>query len=166
VWPRSCSAAARGRASCSCRTARRPRPAVLVNTPFQGVWYVPGGQNFLAAYLRDAGADYPWAADTGRASLPLSLEDVLTRAQDASVWLNVPVRTKAELLAMDRRLGLFAAFRSGQVYSHAARQSPGGGYDYFETGTVEPDVILADLVSILRPGFAPGRALVYYRKVE
>jgi iron complex transport system substrate-binding protein len=146
--------------------ATSARPRVLVNTPFQGVWYVPGGQNFLVAYLRDAGADYPWAADTGRASLALSLEDVLTRAQDASVWLNVPVRTRAEVLAMDRRLGLFAAFRNGQLYSHAARLSPGGGYDYFETGTVEPDVILAELVSILRPGFAPGRELVYYRKVE
>ena len=146
--------------------ATSARFKVLVNTPFQGTWWVPGGRNYLAAFLRDAGAEYPWAADTGRASLSLSLEDVLSRAQDAPVWLNVPVSTRADLVAMDRRLALFTAYRSGQVYTHAARMSPGGGYDYFETGLVEPDVILADLVSILRPGFAPDRALVYYRKVE
>ncbi len=142
------------------------RPTVLVNTPFQGIWYVPGGHNFLTALLEDAGGAYPWAADTGRASLALSLEDVLTQAQHAAVWFNVPVKTRAALLAMDRRLGLFDAAGSGAVYTHAARQSPGGGYDYFETGLAEPDVLLADLVSILHPGLVPGHRLVYYRKLE
>ncbi|MFN7209826.1 MAG: ABC transporter substrate-binding protein, partial [Aggregatilineales bacterium] len=37
------------------------RPSVLINTPFQGTWFMPGGKSFAARFLLDAGASYAWA---------------------------------------------------------------------------------------------------------
>ena len=145
--------------------AAAPKPVVLFNAPLQGVWYVPGGRSFLATLVADAGGAYPWGADTARASLPLSFEQVLTQAQGADVWLHVQAPTREALAAQDARLRLFAPFAAGRVYSHDARQSAGGGYDFFETGTVEPDVVLADLVALLHPALVPGHRLTYYRRL-
>ena len=41
---------------------------------------------------------------------------------------------------------------SGRVFNNTRRMQPGGGNDYFESGTVRPDVVLADLFSIFHPG--------------
>ena len=145
--------------------ATSPQPTVLFNAPYRGVWYVPGGRSFLAALGADAGGAYPWGADTARTSLPLSFEQVLAKAQGTDVWLHVQAPTRAALAGQDARLRLFRPFGTGRVYSHDARVSPGGGYDYFETGAVEPDVVLADLVALLHPALLPGHRLTYYRRV-
>lgn len=142
------------------------RPTVLLNSPYRGVWYVPGGRSFAARQLADAGAAYLWADDTTAATLPLSLEPVLARAQHADLWLAPGAwRSLADGRAQEPRVALFDAFRRGNVYNFDARLSDGGGFDIYETGVVEPDVVLADLVSILHPALLPGHRRVYFRQV-
>lgn len=142
------------------------RPTVLLNSPYEGVWYVPGARSFAARQLADAGGAYVWASDTSATTLPLSLEAVLARAQRAEVWLAPGAwRSLADGAAQEPRVALFEAFRRGAVYNFDARMSPGGGFDVYETGVVEPEVVLADLVSILHPELLPGHERVYYRKL-
>jgi iron complex transport system substrate-binding protein len=138
------------------------QPTVFANTPYSGTWYMPGGESYLATLLRDAGADYLWADDTTTGSIALSFEEVLDTANDADYWVNVFATTKADVLAGDERLGQFAAFKSGQVYTSSARMNANGGSDYYEGGYANPDVILSDLVKIFHPDLLPDYTLYFY----
>lgn len=141
-----------------------PRPTVLLNAPYAGTWFVPGGRSFASAFLRDAGAESAWADDTLSAARPLSFEQILARAGTAAFWLHPGTWTRLADGARDEpRVRLFESFRAGRVWNNDARKSTGGGFDFHETGVAEPDVILADLVSIFHPALVPGHRRVYYR---
>ncbi len=144
-----------------------PKPTVLANTDFEGTWWVPGGRSYVAAYFRDAGANYVWSDDPTAGGAPMSLEAVLARAADADYWLHPGSATSLEeLLAMDGRYDLFRAFAEGRVYNNDARTNEHGGNDYWEKAAVEPDVVLADLVWIFHPDLAPDHEPVYYRRLQ
>lgn len=150
------------------RTAQKasPKPSALLSSPYRGTWFVPGGRTFAARQLADAGMAYVWDADTSRANLPLSLEAVLARAQHADLWLAPGAwRSLADGAAQEPRLALFDAYRRGTVYNYDARLSPGGGFDVFETGVVQPDAVLADLIAIAHPALLPNHRLVYFRRL-
>jgi len=144
------------------------RPTVFTGLNLDGTWYMPGGQSYAAAYLRDAAANFLWADNTETGSLPLSIEAVLERAADADIWLNgrQSWMSRADILAEDPRYNNFRALRTGQVYNNNARLNAAGGNDYWESGLVNPDVILADLVKIFHPDLLPQHQLVYYRKID
>ncbi len=143
------------------------KPTVFTGTPYQGVWNVPGGQSFGAAFLRDAGAAYLWADDPSAGSLFLSFEAVFEKAQAADFWLNLGfVSTLADLQAMDPRYADFAAFQNGNVWNYDAKVSPNGGNDYFESAVAHPELVLADLIKIFHPDLLPDHELVYYRQVK
>ncbi len=143
------------------------RPSVLIGTPFEGTWYVPGGGSFAATYLYDAGATYPWADDGSTGSLSLAFEAVFERAGDADLWLNLGyVSDLKGLLAQDARFSEFKAYQDGAVWNNDARTSAAGGNDYYETAAADPDVVLADLIKILHPDLLPDHTLVYYRQLQ
>jgi len=41
-----------------------------------------------------------------------------------------------------------------------------GGNDYWETGSLRPDLVLADLIKILHPDLLPEHELVFRRRLE
>ena len=142
------------------------RPNVLINAPFDGTWYIPGGASFAAQFIRDAGATYPWADDTSAGSLPLSIEVVLEKAQNTEFWLNPSGYTSLdEMQKADPRFAEFAPFKAGKVFNYTARII-GGGNDYFETGAAKPSLILADLIAILHPDVLPGHKLYFYQQLK
>ncbi|MCC7494142.1 MAG: ABC transporter substrate-binding protein [Fimbriimonadaceae bacterium] len=150
------------------RTAQvRRRPLVLCGSAFSGTWYIPGGGNWSAVYLADAGARYAWADNPSTEALQLGFEAVLARAAAADWWLHPAAEptTLARLLAQDSRLERFAAVRAGRVANNSRRMRAGGGNAYHEQGVVEPQVILADLVRLLHPELLPQHRLVYYEPV-
>ena len=63
------------------------RPTVLTELKIGPVWYVPGGDSFMAHLYRDAGAGYPWSDDTSTGSLALSVENVLEKGVNADMWV-------------------------------------------------------------------------------
>ncbi len=143
------------------------RPSVLINTPFQGTWFMPGGKSFAARFLLDAGASYAWADDESTGSLPLSFEEVFAKASDAEFWVNVGFfGSLKDLEAADARFAEFAAFKNGKVFNNDKRTNANFGNDYFESGVIRPQVILADLIKIFHPDLLPDHELVYYRQLE
>jgi iron complex transport system substrate-binding protein len=52
------------------------------------------------------------------------------------------------------------------VFNNNLRSVPGGGNDYWESGVMHPDLVLADLVKILHPEISQGKEFYYYRKIE
>ena len=62
---------------------------------------------------------------------------------------------------MDARFARLPAFGRGAVWGTRLRATKEGANDYFESGVMRPDLVLADLVRIFHPELAPlvGRAL-------
>jgi iron complex transport system substrate-binding protein len=149
--------------------ARRaePKPTVLVNAPYQGVWWLPGGDTFAARFVEDAGAEYILAEDETDQTHMLDIEAVYERAGEADVWINTGMwNSLDEALAEDERFAEFAAFDEGRVFNNNARQTEAGGNDYWESGITHPHIVLADLVKIFHPELVPDHELVYYRRLK
>lgn len=143
------------------------RPTVFASTPFDGTWYMAGGQSFAAQFLADAGATYLWADDESTGSLFLDFETVFDKASDADYWLNIGFFGTLEDLALaDPRYEEFSAYQNGNVYNNDARTTANGGNDYFESAVIYPNLVLADLVKIFHPELVPDHQFVYYRIVE
>jgi iron complex transport system substrate-binding protein len=151
------------------QTGRRTRdkPHVIIGMPFKGTWYMPAGESYMAEFLRDAGAGYHWYDSKGVGSLALSFESAAPEALTAPFWLNVgDVDTKKEITDKDIRYGSFLAFRTGNLYNNNRQTNDQGSNDYWESGAVYPQVVLADMISILHPGLLPGHQLVYYKQLQ
>jgi len=142
------------------------RPRVLTGAPFQGQWWVARGGSFIAHYIRDAGGDYLWASIPGVSSVPMDIESVYERALSADVWINTGSWKRAdESLAADSRFGIIPALEKGRMYNNNKRLNRWGGNDYWESGMLHPEVVLADLIAILHPDLLPDHELFYYRRL-
>ena len=73
---------------------------------------MPGGKSYMAGLLADAGADYHYANDTTKGSLPLNFEVALNNFRHADIWIGSSANSIAELLNIDERHGLFDAARN------------------------------------------------------
>ncbi|MDX1992468.1 MAG: ABC transporter substrate-binding protein [bacterium] len=150
------------------------KPLVLWDayTSFNEAWFVPGEEAYTAQLLRDAGAIYvlsnaPEVQDVS-GSVPFDFEVVYEAGLGADVWFANAFMTPdlATLLAADERYADFRAFQDGQVYNNEARVNANGGNDFYETGVVNPHLILADLIHILHPDLLPDHELFFYRRLE
>ncbi len=144
-----------------------PRPTVLSGLPWKDTWWVPGGRSFAATLINDAGGEYIWKDDSSREAIPLETEFVFSKAQNADIWINAgSALSLYDIKSLDSRLQLFEAFRIGNVFNNNAMVNDLGGNVYWETGALEPHVILKDLISIFHPELLPGHTLVYYQRLK
>ena len=143
------------------------RPRVIIGMPFKGSWYVPAGGSYEAKFLRDAGAGYKWADTKGIGSLALDFEAVAPEALTADYWMNLAqVDSKKEIADKDPRYSSFKPFKTGGIYNNTRRINETGANDYWESGAVNPQLILADLIHILHPELLPDHQLVYYKQLQ
>ena len=75
-------------------------------------------------------------------------------------------KTKDDILLEDSRLESFPPFINGRIYNFNKRINENGGNDYWESGVVNPHLILKDLIAILHPDAIPNHEFYYYRQVE
>ena len=144
------------------------KPTVFVGSLWRGTWFMSGGRTFAAQLLEDAGANYLWGDHESRRSLTLDFESVYEKAHDADFWITMrnEWRSIGNVVAEDERYGKFKAVETGRVFNANARLNEHGGNDYWETGLIEPDVLLADIIKILYPDLQPDHQLKYYRKLD
>jgi iron complex transport system substrate-binding protein len=142
------------------------RPTVLTGTSWRGTWFLPGGKSFMAQFLRDAGAEYLWEKDQTTGAIPMDFESVLAQAQHADFWVNADTwHSVSDVLATDARYGMFKALQTRQVFNREGRVNSQGGNDYFETGVMYPQKVLADLIKIFHPELVPEHNLIWYRQL-
>lgn len=143
------------------------RPSVLTGLPFKDTWWIAGGQSNLAVLIEDAGGKFLWRENRSKEAFPVSLEEVFLRAANADFWINCgSVNSKSELLAFDSRYSDLPAVKNQRIYNNNLHAVPGGGNDYWESGVVHPDLVLADLVKIFHPEISIKGDLYYYRRIE
>jgi len=144
------------------------KPTVLTGFSRNGTWFVPGGKSYVAQFLQDAGARYRWESDRSSGSLPLSFETVYDRGVQAEYWLNGSRdwNTLQNVKNADDRYQNIKAVQSGKVFNNNARVNESGGNDYWQSGIVQPHIVLSDLVKIFHPKLLPNHKLVYYKALS
>jgi iron complex transport system substrate-binding protein len=143
------------------------KPTVLTGLPFKDTWWIAGGQSNLAVLIEDAGGKFLWGENQSKEAFPVSLEEVFLRAASADFWINCgSVNNLNELLAFDRRFSVLPAVKNSKVFNNNLHSTPAGGNDYWESGVINPDLILSDLVKIFHPEVAAGKEFYYYKKLK
>jgi iron complex transport system substrate-binding protein len=144
-----------------------PKPVVLNGLPWKDTWFMAGGKSFAAQLIEDAGGDYLWSDSPSTQAVPLDLESVYLRAINADIWINPGAAgSLADILLLDERLGDLDVLKNGHVFNNDARSSLAGGNDYWESGTVRPDLVLADLIEVFHPDLLTDHSFVYYRQLK
>ncbi|PKQ61812.1 hypothetical protein BZG02_14390 [Labilibaculum filiforme] len=143
------------------------KSSVVMGWSYSGVWYVPGGRNYMVNYLRDAGANYFLLADTTRGSIPMSVESVMDHCSEADIWLS-PGQSKSlkEIENADHIYTQFKAYRNGDVYNIYKLLSLSGGSDWWETAPIRPDLVLKDLIKVFHPEILPQDTTYFISKLQ
>lgn len=143
------------------------KPNVLTGLPWKDTWYMAGGKSFASKLIGDAGGIYLWNDNQSTQAIPLDLESVYARAVKADIWINPgAAKTLNELNRFDQRFREIPVLRAGMVYNNNARMSDKGGNDYWESGTIRPDLVLADLITVFHPDLLTDHRFIYYRKLK
>ena len=127
---------------------------------------MPGGKSFAAQFIYDAGANYVFKNDTSHESLAFDIETVFAKARNANYWINTGTANRIDdIIDIDSRLNNFSALKNNMVYNNNAIINKYGGDDYWESGIVNPQIILKDLIHIFHPKIFLNYHLHYYKKV-
>lgn len=143
------------------------RPTVLSGIVYGDTWFMPGGKNYAARLLADAGTNYLWRETDSNSFLELSFESVYDKAKNADFWIGVgSFNSLAEIQAADSRYALFKPFQQGSVYTYNVRKGAKGGSEFLELGYLRPDWILKDLVKIAHPELLPDYELYFHAQLK
>ena len=146
--------------------ATSAKPKVMINTPYADSWVMASTSSYVARLIADAGGDYIYRKNTSNSSMPIDLEEAAQLSANADVWINVGSLTS--LSDMRRQFPKFAdtpCVVKGEVYNCDKRSEPGRGNDYWESGIVNPDIVLRDLIKIFHPELI-DEEFVYYRQLK
>ncbi|MBQ9585126.1 MAG: ABC transporter substrate-binding protein [Muribaculaceae bacterium] len=139
------------------------RPLILTENVISGIWNVPGGQSYMAQFIKDAGGDYPWKDDKNTGSLTLDFNQVLARAQKADYWLlkSPNIRSLADLKGSYTLNDQFEAYKAGNVYVCDTNTS-----HFFDRFPFHPEVLLKEYFKIFHPEETTDYELVFFKKIE
>lgn len=143
------------------------KPNVLFGYSYKGTWYMPGGQHYMVSYLRDAGANYFMFDDDTRGSIPMSVETVLDQCTYADFWIH-PGSCKSlnEIEDGGEIFSQFTAFKKKEIYNIYKRSNFAGGSDWWETGSVNPDIVLKDFIKVLHPELLDSEEFYFFNKLD
>lgn len=140
-------------------------PKILSGKKYGQIWFVPGGNSYMGSFYKDAGGDYLWSDNSDTGSLALDFETVYNKAHSANFWcfktgLNSEYSLK-NLIEEYANYADFDAFKNKKIIVCNTLTT-----DYYEEGFLEPDVALADMISIFYPDMLPGHKAKYYKLIN
>ena len=140
-------------------------PKVMFNTPYQDVWYMPSDDSYMVRLVEDSGGEYIYKGrNRSLGSVGISLEEAYMLAVEADIWMNVgQCSTLDELRSAAPHFANVDVVVRGDVYNNNARATAAGGSDFWESAIVRPDVVLEDMVKIMRGGEEP---MYYHHKLR
>ncbi len=142
-------------------------PTIICNLPYKGSWFVPGGNSYISNLMADAGGRYLWSEDKGTGAIQLDFESVYAKGMDADFWISPDFAySTMDILDKDERLADFKSFKERSIFNNNKLTSRGITNDYWESGIINPHVILADMIKILHPELLPDHQLHYYRQLN
>lgn len=143
----------------------RERPTIMSGKKFQDNWYISGGKSYMAQFLNDAGFDYIWNDLRITGSIPIDFETVYKRAAQCAYWSFIESPTGPysydQIMAEYAPYADFPAFKERHIIMCDTGKTP-----YYETGIMEPDIILSDFVRVAHPEILPGYDPVYFKLLQ
>ena len=144
-----------------------PRPKVMLNTPYRDSWFLPSKNSYMVQLIEQAGGDTFTANGDGNSSAPIDIEQAILYATQSDIWLNPSgCNSITELVRLNPKFADTPPITNGKVWNNNARLSPAGGNDFWETGVVEPDVILEDLRHLLHPTADSDYRFIYHHRLQ
>lgn len=141
------------------------RPTLFAAGCFGDTWYMTGGKGYMATMYRDAGADF-LLSNTLVSTVTCGTEWLLANYSEADFWMNCGTPRLSDI---DERLHSMKSYRSGEVFHFEKRCNVTEGMnisDFYESAVARPDVVLADLVSVIHPELLPEYEPVYLGRCE
>lgn len=141
------------------------RPTLFAGGSYSGTWYLTGGEGFMAEVYADAGANF-LLKDSAITTISCGLEWLLSKFSESEYWLNCG---DFSMDNWDNRLRHLKSVQNGNVYHFMKRSKRDGGIgisDFYESAVAHPDIILADVISIIHPQLLPSYERVYADKCE
>lgn len=148
-------------------TAARQKesPVIFTDKPYGNIWYQPGAESSAARLYADAGASIAFPEYKKSGSVPLSVEQVYSRAHDADRWLficHTPTKPTLAMLAKESDVYTrFKAFQTGHVWVCNTATS-----DFFESSPFHPDRLLSDILQICHAQQSDTLSLYYYQQLK
>ena len=142
-------------------------PSVLSGALYKDIWYLPAGDSWAAKFMKDANANYLWEHTEGTGSLSLSLETVLSEANNADIWISPSQYSSyTEMEDANEHYLVFRAFKERKVYTFARTKGETGGLLYYELAPNRPDIVLRDLIHIFHPQLLPEHQPYFFKPLE
>lgn len=132
---------------------------ILTSMMFQDIWYLPGGNSYMAEFIKDAGGDYVLKDDVSTGSKSLTFEQVYKKYAHSDIWINIDTKTKKEMLELYEGYKYFDAFKSGRMFTYQHQM-----LRYFEEAPIKPHLLLNDLAAIFSS--ENPQNLYFYTKVN
>ncbi|MDM8159740.1 ABC transporter substrate-binding protein [Labilibaculum sp. K2S] len=145
----------------------KTKPNILLGWSYKGIWYVPGGKNYMVSYLRDAGANYFLFDDETRGNIPMSVESVLDQCSQADIWIYPGIsKSLNDIENSGEIFTQFKAFKNKEIYNIYKRTNDYGASDWWETGSLRPDLVLKDFIQVLHPDLLPQDTTYYMNNLN
>lgn len=139
------------------------RPTVFDGLEYNGIWYVSGGQSYMAQFYQDAGAEYVWKDNDNTYSLPLDKEIVYQQGINADYW-RLYLHNNESYSDLKKKNRHYSDFKSWK--NHNIIYCNNLKCDLFGAGVFQPDIILADFVSSFHPSILTNYTPYYYKPLE
>jgi len=142
-------------------------PLVITGVAMGDAWHVSGGKSFAFNVMKLAKVTYPWEGNKSTGSLKLDFETVYEYGLKADFWIAPgSARSLKGIVERDIRYRDFKSFKDKTIYNITGRDTEGGGNDYYESGIINPHIVLKDIVKIFHPELLPEHQLVYYKQLQ
>ena len=146
---------------------KKPESTVLYGSMYQDQWFVARGNSWVSQFIKDAKATYLWANMEGTGSQPLSFEQVLDKAKNATHWIaSGSFKTLSELEKSNPHYSQFKAFSTKNIYTFESKLGAKGGTIYYELGPSRPDLILQDYIKMFHPELLPDYTFTFAQKLN
>lgn len=124
------------------------KPTVFAGSYFKGMWNAPNANSLVAKLLSDAGAEYVFKDTSHNGNIIMDKETFLAKAVDVDFWGRVVNNSQVVDWPLEYEvLKEFKSIKKQQAFYCDVTKT-----DYFGAGTIQPDVILNDLISVFHPG--------------
>lgn len=131
-------------------SAMTDRPTVLFGSVWQGQWWVPPGNSYIARLIEDAGGRYVFADRKGDGNIAMDMETMITRAGKADWWGMIAAldheASVTDFTGADPRLSTFRAMQDSHLFLGNSMKE-----DLFGQALLEPDVVLMSLREAMDP---------------
>ncbi len=144
----------------------KTNPKILPEKRYGQVWFLAAGDSYSAQLYRAAGGYYPWQEDKSGTTIPLSFEEVYSKAYDADIWIFGYTKPNGELTLKELQAeydsySSFKAFKNGGVYACNTEVVP-----FYEESPLRPDLVLMDIAKMLHPQLFKEHTFVYYKNIK